>query len=136
MSAPGEKKDQKQEIVISSLLSAPSLREAAKEAGISEATLHRWLKDDAFKTAYRDAKRELVNHAICHLQQSSEKAVKVLLDVAENKKCPASARVSAAKTILEISMKAVELEDLEGLAAKINQIEKELKRYHDEEFKK
>ena len=131
-----EKKDQKQERVISALLNAPSLRKAAKEAGIAEATLHRWLKDDAFQVAYRNAKRDLVNHSICCLQKSSEKAVQVLLDVAKDKECPASARVSAARAILENSIKTLELDDLEVLAAKINHIEKELKRFHDEKFEK
>jgi ribulose 1,5-bisphosphate carboxylase large subunit-like protein len=35
-----------------------------------------------------------------------------LKDVAENEDSPASARVSAAKTILEMAMKAVELDDV------------------------
>lgn len=113
MSAPGEKKEQKQERAISALLNAPSLREAAKEAGISEATLHRWLKKDDFKTAYREAKKELVNHAIYRLQHATGKAVNALEAVIDDKESPASARVSAAKTILETSIKVFGIEELE-----------------------
>lgn len=123
MSVPGEKKEQKREVAICAMLSAPSLREAAKKAGIAEATLHRWLKDDSFKKDYKTAKRELINHAISRLQQSSEKAVNVLVKIAEDKNCPASARVSAAKTILEISLKTVEFEDLEQ---RIDELEKRI----------
>jgi hypothetical protein len=113
MSGRGEKKDQKRELAINALLSASSLREAAKEAGIAEATLHRWLKDEAFQTAYRAAKREVVNHAICRLQRSSGQAVKTLEDVMKDGGSPATSRVSAAKIILEMALKGVEVEDLE-----------------------
>ena len=122
MSAPGEKKEQKKELVISALLSAPSLRDAAREAGIAEATLHRYLKDESFRAEYHAAKREVVNHAICRLQQSAGKAVKALVEISESKGAPASARVSAAKTILEISMKAIEFEDLEKRLAALEKI--------------
>ena len=119
MSAPGEKKEQKQERAISALLQAESICQAAKLAGISEATLHRWLKDTSFQEIYRAAKREVVSHAICQLQRSAGKAAKTLLEIAEEKDNPASARVSAVKTILEMSLKAVEFEDLEKRIAEI-----------------
>jgi len=125
MSAPGEKKDQKQERAISALLNASSIREAAKEAGIAEATLHRYLKDDVFKAQYQAAKKEVVQQAICQLQRSAGKAVKVLIEIAEDKESPSSARVSAAKTILETSLKAVELEDLERRIAELERHVKE-----------
>lgn len=125
MSVRGEKTEQKQERAISALLQAPSLKEAAKEAGISEATLHRWLKDEAFQMAYRAAKKEVVDHAICRLQQSSGKAVKALVEIMGSAISPASARVSAARTILETSIKAVEMENLERRIADIERIVKE-----------
>ena len=113
MSARTEKTEQKQERAISALLQAQSLKEAASQAGISEATLHRWLKDEAFQIAYRAAKREVVNHAICRLQRSSGQAVKTLEDVMRDGESPATSRVSAAKIILEMALKGVEVEDLE-----------------------
>jgi len=126
----GEKKDQKQERAISALLNAPSLREAAKEAGISEATLHRWLKEDDFQTSYRAAKKELVNHAICRLQRAAGKAVDALKEIIEDKKNPASSRVSAAKTILETSIKAFEIEELEKRISAIEKLVQEREEKH------
>lgn len=122
MTERGKQLEQKQEKAISALLQAQSIREAAKESGIAEATLHRWLKDESFQEAYRAAKREVVQHALCRLQRSAGKAVKVLVDIAEGKKTPASARVSAAKVILETSLKAVEYEDLEKRISEIEKI--------------
>lgn len=122
MAGHGEKIETKQERAISALLQAQTMREAAKEAGISESTLLRWLHDETFLEAYRKAKRQLVQFAVCQLQRSSGKAVKILLEVAEDKDNPASARVSAAKTILETSLKALEVEDLEKRIAALEKI--------------
>jgi len=121
MSGHGEKKDQKTERAISALLQAETIRDAAKEAGLAEATLHRYLKDEAFRSAYREAKREVVDQAVCQLQRSAGKAVKALSSIIDEQDAPASARVSAAKTILEMAMKAVEIEDLEQRIAKLEE---------------
>jgi hypothetical protein len=71
------------------------------------------LKDENFQTAYRAAKREVVDHAICRLQRSSGKAVETLETVMKGAGNPATSRVSAAKIILEMALKGVEVEDLE-----------------------
>jgi AcrR family transcriptional regulator len=122
MSGHGQKKEQKQDLAIAALLNSESIRDAAKEAGIAEATLHRYLKDEAFKAVYQAAKRELINHAICRLQRSAGVAVKALKEISEDKEAPASARVSAAKTILEIGMKAIEFDEIEKRIAALEKI--------------
>lgn len=116
MSVRREKTEQKYERAISALLQAQSISEAAKQAGISESTLLRWLHGEEhhdFQEQYRKAKRQVVQLAICQLQRSAGTAVKILLEVASGADNPASSRVSAVKTILETSFKAIELEDLE-----------------------
>ena len=60
----------RQDALISALLLAPTLAEAAQMAGISEATAWRWLKDKAFQTAYREARREVVRQAVAQVQQA------------------------------------------------------------------
>jgi hypothetical protein len=121
MSGHGEKKSQMQDRAIAALLQAETIRGAAKEAGIAEATLHRYLKDEAFKEAYREAKRAVVDQAVSQLQRSAGKAVKALSGIIDEQDAPASARVSAAKTILEMAMKAVELENLEKRIATLEE---------------
>ena len=113
MNAHSQKMTRKQEAAVSALLGRPTISEAASEAGISESTLHRWLKDDAFQAAYRAARRQVVQQAIGHLQRACTAAVAVLMQVMADKESPASARVSAARTILEHSFKAVEIEEIE-----------------------
>ena len=122
MTEPEKNESQKQDKIIAALLSSESIREAAKNAGISEATIYRQLKDETFLTAYKAVKREVVNHAVSKLQKSTGKAVKALVEIIEDSDAPASARVSACKTILEASMKAVEIEDLEDRITNLEQI--------------
>jgi hypothetical protein len=114
MKGHGEKLSRKQEALISALLTAPRLADAAQTAGIGEVTAWRWLKDATFQAAYREARRAVVQHAIVQVQHATGEAVETLRSVMQDTEAPASAKVSAAKTILETSVKAVELEDLEA----------------------
>lgn len=94
------------------LLLHPTISEAAKVAGIGEATLFRWMQLPAFQESYRQAKRQAVGQAITLLQKAAGEAVETLRSVMANAEAPAAARVTAARTVLEMGLKAVELEDL------------------------
>ena len=77
----GQKRNRKMETAIAALLSKPTIAEAASTAGISEPTLLRWLKEPEFSTAYREARRESVQHAITRVQIAAAKAVGTLEEV-------------------------------------------------------
>ncbi len=110
----------KKEKLLAALLVSPTIEKAAKIAGISEATALRWMKDAEFSAAYRDARREVVSHALSGLQGACGDAVATLRAVACDSTGPASSRVSAAKAILETSIRAVEIDDL---AARVEMLE-------------
>lgn len=116
-----------QQRAISALLSESSVRDAAKSARISEPTLFRWLKDEAFNKAFMEARRQATMQAIAQLQQSSTKAVKTLCDIMDNTQASTSSRVTAAKTVLELSMKSVEIEDLAQRLAQLESLYEGLK---------
>ena len=95
-SGHGEKRTRKREQAIAALLSAPSLGEAARLAGIGEATLRRWLREPDFATAYRAARRQALEPVVGrHLAAAAE-----------------SVQVRAAQILLEQAFRAVELMDL------------------------
>src|SRR5690349_3398910 len=102
----------KQQRATESLLSQSSIRDAVKQAHTSEATLFRWHHDEAFNRAYLEARRQATKQAIAQIQQAGGEAVKTMREVMKDKKANPSARVSAAKAVLEMSIRAVELEDL------------------------
>jgi hypothetical protein len=121
MKGHGEKLSRKQEALISALLTAPRLADAAQTAGIGEVTAWRWLKDVTFQAAYREARRAVVQHAITQVQQATGEAVETLRRVMQDPEAPASAKVSAAKNILDTAIRAVEIEDLEARITTLEQ---------------
>lgn len=110
----GEKLTRKAEQAVAALLQFPTIPEAAKAAGVSERTLYGWLQEEGFREQYRSAKAEVVRHAVTMVQRASGEAVEVLREVMNSSESSTSSRVSAARTILELALKAVELEDLES----------------------
>ena len=124
MKAHGEKLSRKQELAIAALLTCSAITDAAKQCGIGEVTLHRWLKEPTFQAAYREARRQVVQQAIVQVQQATGEAVATLRQVMQAADAPASAKVSAAKTILETAVKAVELEDLEARIVALEAVQK------------
>ncbi len=111
----------KQEKAITALLTQPTIEAAAEVLRVNTATVHRWLGEPAFADAYRDARRAAVGQAVTRLQQVSGGAVAVLVQVMADKATPAGTRVNAAKTVLEFSFRAVELEDLAERIAALEQ---------------
>jgi hypothetical protein len=111
----------KQEKAIAALLTEPSVAAAAAKAGIATSTLFGWLRDPTFDTAYRTARRAAVGHAIARLQQLSSVAVVVLATVMADKNTPASVRVAAASKLLDMALRAVEIEDLEARVAALEE---------------
>jgi hypothetical protein len=64
---------------------------------------------------------ESLSAATGRLQAGSERVVQVLLQVAEDKNAPASARVAAANHFLTYAYKAAELEDITQQIEEIKQ---------------
>ncbi len=116
--------DRNQQKALAALLSCPTVTEAAKKSRLSEATLFRYLRADEFKATYRRARSEIVEHAISQMQRDCSIATKTLCEVCEDAGAPAGARMTAAKSILDGAIKAVEIQDL---AERVEQWELEQK---------
>jgi hypothetical protein len=114
MARAEEKLKGKQAAALTALLSQPTVADAAKAAKIGERTLWRYLSEETFAEAYREAKRELVGHTIMRLQANASAAAKVLMDVASNTEQPASARVAAARVIIDHALNGAKLNDLQS----------------------
>ena len=125
MSGHGEKISRKQEQLIAALLQCPTITAAAKESGISEASVWRWLQQPAFEEAYRRARQAAVDQAISQLQQASGEAVETLRAVQTDLGAPPSSRVTAAKAVLEMALKIRESEEMES---RLTALEETIKR--------
>jgi hypothetical protein len=117
MTGHGSKFDRKKEAAIAALLTQRNLEEAAKAVGIDAKTLQRWMKIPEFDAAYREAKRAAFGQTIARLHQVSSAAAATLGKVMVDPGTPASARVRAAESILNHTIRAIEIDDLEARIA-------------------
>jgi len=113
-----------QEKALIALLASGSIREASKAAEVSEATLYRYLKEQAFIAAYREHRRQGLEVAIRKLETLTGEAVETLREVMNNTENTASQRIYASKVILEFAFKIQDndildrIEQLEGTLLK------------------
>ena len=112
MAVQSENSEQKKEIAIQALLVNPNVPTAATKAGVSERTLWRWLQDEKFQSDYKDARRKAVAVAIGNMQVACSEAIMTLRDVMTDTQNPATARVSAARAVLDMTLKSIEIEEL------------------------
>jgi hypothetical protein len=120
----------KQELALQAVISHPTLKAAASAAGVSEATLWRYKQDPEFSRRLRDAQREAVDHAVLRLQRVSGDAVTVLHDLMMKEDAPVAARITAARTVIDYSLRSVEIE---GLRKQIEELRDFFKSRQDEE---
>lgn len=114
----------KQQRAIEALLTEPTVQAAADAAGVSKATIFRWLGDSVFAEVYKDLRGQLLESTLTALQQASGDAVKVLREVMNDSTAKGSERVSAARCTLEMALRSREIletaERLADLEARLN----------------
>ena len=114
MKGHGTKFTRKMEAAVTGLLTQKNLEEAARYADISVATLLRWQKLPEFKKPYRAAQRIVHGQSMARLHQATSAAVSTVLKIMFDPNTPASTKVRAAATVLGLSSKSIEEEDIEG----------------------
>lgn len=129
MKGHGEKFTRQMDVAIVGLLTQPTIDEAAKHAGVSGPTLWRWMQEPTFQTEYRKARRQAMGQATAQLQQAGCIAVKALKEIIQGSGGSASARVAAARTVLEIGLRAIELEDLDERVAELERLAEKAGRF-------
>lgn len=90
-----------------------TVAQAAASAGVTETTIYNWKSENVFKQALQDANNRILADTVTALTVASVRAVEILIMVAEDADSPAGTRVSAARAILDSTIKVRELYDLE-----------------------
>lgn len=108
------------DVLLLALAKGSTVRSAAEQAGISEATAFRRLKDLEFVNELNRVRGELWNSALGKLTSASDKAVERLTTLIDEGESDA-VRLSACKAVLELGVRfrdsiefASRLERLEG----------------------
>src|SRR3954454_11167050 len=108
MSGNRSKQPRAQERAIAALLTESTHAAAAEKAGVSPATLGRWLKDPVFSDEFHRARRDIVRGAVDRLQVATGLAVESLVSVAKDGKRDGD-RVRAAVALLDHAFRGINL---------------------------
>ncbi len=95
----------KQELAINELLKGNSIVDSAKNIGISEATLNRWLANSEFKVVLNERKGLIVDNCIDKVNLMGNKAIKVLDNILDNESASDNVKLNASKSILDMILK-------------------------------
>ena len=120
---PQRGKSRRIDLFIAALLCHANVEEAAAAAKISSASSWRYLRDPEVLRRLRAACRDTMHRSKALLQAASIEAVSLLRKILRDAESE-SVQVAAARTLLEMALRAVELDDIEGRLEKLEQIAK------------
>ena len=95
----------RQELAINELLKGNSIAQSAKNVGVSEATLNRWLANSEFKVVLNERKRLIVDNCIDKINLLGNKAITVLDSMLDDENVSSNVRLNASKSILDMILK-------------------------------
>lgn len=95
----------RQELAINELLKGNSIVESAKNVGVSEATLNRWLANTEFKVVLNERKSIIVDNCIDKINLLGNKAITVLDSILDDENVSSNVRLNASKSILDMILK-------------------------------
>lgn len=102
----------KKQKALLALLTQPTKEKAAAAAGITSKTLRGYLAEADFQAEYKRAFSGLVEDATRQAQQAIAPALSTLREIVEDGEENAQARISAARSLLEYSLKLTESTDI------------------------
>ena len=102
----------KKQQALLALLTNPTKEKAAAAAGISSRTLRVYLADPEFQAECKKAFAGMVEDATRQAQQAIAPALSTLRDIVEDAGEGSQFRISAARSILEYSLKLTEQNDI------------------------
>ena len=100
------------EKALSALLTNKTKQEAARAAGIAPRTMTLYLSDPEFQMAYSAAFKNLVTDATREAQATLSPAICVLKSIMEDEEENSSARIAAARSLLEYGLRLTEFNDI------------------------
>lgn len=100
------------EKLLAALLTSRTKKEAAAAAGISDRTMRSYFEDKEFCQRYREAFAGVIEDATRQAQALLMPAISTLQTVMEDEEIPAQARITAAKSIIDYSMRLTEQNDI------------------------
>ncbi|MFW6131528.1 MAG: phBC6A51 family helix-turn-helix protein [Candidatus Aminicenantaceae bacterium] len=105
---------------ITFILNYSSIDKAAKKAGISRSTIYKWLKDDIFRERLEEERKNIFEEGLNSIKAATLKATHTLIKLLYSE--DENTRRLAAKEILNMGFKAVEILELEERIGKLEEL--------------
>lgn len=105
-------KERNHDLAIAALVRGSTMADAARAAGVSEATLYRWMKQEDFQMEYALAKARATQLPLEKLRDAYERAIDKLVEmmtVGED-----YMQLNAARTLMDASRRGPEIALIEG----------------------
>lgn len=109
MAKAAERKD---ELIISALLSNPTVKKAATVCKVSETQIYARLRNAAFKEKYDRARRELLAQSTAYLQGITGEALQKMHEIMNDPDAAPQVQLNAANAIASNSLKMTEQADI------------------------
>jgi hypothetical protein len=88
------------------------MQDVATQMHLNINTIVRWMQEPGFAADYAEARRQLVTHAIAHMQSLCRKATQKLEETLDSAETTAAVRMQAVKLVFDIAIKGLELEEV------------------------
>jgi hypothetical protein len=111
------------DLLATKLAFGTSLRQAAAELGVSEATARRRLRDPRFRERVQEIRRRAVDDAIGQMVAAMTAAVTKLRNLIENGERE-STQLRAALGLIDLTLKAAVLSDLQARVEQLEQLQR------------
>ena len=105
MSGSRKKLSANQERALASLLIYPTILSAARNCGLHESTLRRYLKDPVFVARYEEERAGLLDETISAIQKLGIHAAKALNDGLDQEAQPIHVRLRASRQVLDLILR-------------------------------
>ena len=116
----------RQRSVLPSVVLAPSIAGAARNSGVAESTLRRWLEEPAFREELERLRQEAYDLARKQLQAMMPRCLAIMAEVAAESPDPAL-RLRAARYLLSSSLKYHEIDGLRERVRDLQQVVEDTK---------
>ncbi len=120
---------QSQELALPALLTCPTVKAAARQCGVHERTIRRWLHDDEhFQKTLRQFRNEALSQASTHLQQGATHAVGAMYELIGSDGLIETGRANLIRTALDFAFRSGAYGDLADRIADLEKVAPEEKK--------
>ena len=114
--------ERKNELIISALISTPTVHAASELCGVSESVIYARLRTPEFKQRYEEAKRDLLAQTTAFIQGIVGEAIQKMRDIMNDPDAAPQVQLNAADAIARHTLKFTEQADIMAQLAELKQM--------------